>query len=279
VHRLPVLFRAVLLLPAALVLGLANYGLAVLSLFCWLLALVAGRLPAALHEAIAGVIRFQLRYFGYTFVLTSEYPWTGLLGDGEPIGILRPITVSADTVMSAADSGQATAAPASADPWRLQLSGGARAVVALLLTVGAVAAVAVAITAQLGPNSPVLAFSNARELLRVEGAYNQLASSVTNFESATVACTRLSCLTAQDRLVATALGSFAAEVRSAGIGGPSGSDARRLANDAAGARTSIDRLAGATTVSEYESIYVSLPLRRQLTDLNSDYDKVIHDLG
>ena len=41
-NRLAVLFRLILLIPAAIVLVLAGYGVAVLSFFCWLIALVAG---------------------------------------------------------------------------------------------------------------------------------------------------------------------------------------------------------------------------------------------
>jgi Domain of unknown function (DUF4389) len=279
VRRLAVLFRVLLLFPAAVVLGLAYYGMVVLSFFCWLVALVGGRLPAPLHQAIASVVRFALRYYGYTFVLTSEYPWTGLLGDVEPVSTLRGISTSADTVTSEADSGSATAALVPGDPWRLQLSGGARALVAVLLTVGAVALVGATIGSASESSSPVSAFSNARGLFRVEQAYTQLAGSVTSFESAAEACTKLSCLTAQDRKVGAALGTFAAAVRSAGLSGRPGADAQRLANDATGARASLAQLARATTVSEYESANASLPLARQLNDLDTEYNKLVQDLG
>lgn len=80
-NRLAVLFRFILAIPAAIVLGALTYGLETITMFVvWLIVLITGRMPEALHEAISSVLRYTTRYTGYLFLLTSEYP-RGLYGD------------------------------------------------------------------------------------------------------------------------------------------------------------------------------------------------------
>jgi Domain of unknown function (DUF4389) len=79
--RLSVLFRGVLAIPAWTVLGLLTNGFAtIVSFIGWLIALVAGRLPASLHQAFAAVLRYTVRCYGYQCLLTGSYP-AGLFGD------------------------------------------------------------------------------------------------------------------------------------------------------------------------------------------------------
>lgn len=80
-NRLAVLFRLVLAIPAAIVVGALTYGLETITmLVVWLIVLITGRMPEALHEAISSVLRYTTRYIGYLFMLTSEYP-RGLYGN------------------------------------------------------------------------------------------------------------------------------------------------------------------------------------------------------
>lgn len=80
-NRLAVLFRIILIIPAAVVVGVVTCGLETIVLFVvWLIVLITGRMPDTLHEAITAVLRYTLRYIGYLFMLTSEYP-RGLFGD------------------------------------------------------------------------------------------------------------------------------------------------------------------------------------------------------
>ena len=80
-NRLAVLFRIILIIPAAIVVGLLAYGLETITLFVvWLIVLITGRMPGSLHDAISAVLRYTIRYTGYFFLLTSEYP-RGLFGD------------------------------------------------------------------------------------------------------------------------------------------------------------------------------------------------------
>src|SRR6266571_5005664 len=74
-NRLAVLFRIILAIPAAIVVGLLTYGLETISMFVvWLIVLITGRMPDALHAAISSVLRYTTRYIGYLCLLTSEYP-------------------------------------------------------------------------------------------------------------------------------------------------------------------------------------------------------------
>lgn len=83
-NRLAVLFRIFLAFPAAIVVGVLAYGLETIALFViWLIVLITGRMPGSLHAAMSAVLRYTIRYTGYFYMLTSEYPG-GLFGDQPP---------------------------------------------------------------------------------------------------------------------------------------------------------------------------------------------------
>jgi hypothetical protein len=82
-NRLAVLFRLVLMIPTVIVNQLATLGVAVASFIIWLIVLIAGRMPRALSEAVAAIVRYQTRLYGYIVMVTSTYPG-GLFGDKLP---------------------------------------------------------------------------------------------------------------------------------------------------------------------------------------------------
>ena len=80
-NRLAVLFRIILVIPALIVSVLLAYGVSFLVMFVtWLIVLIAGRMPRPLHEALAAVVRYEVRVHGYFLMLTARYPG-GLFGD------------------------------------------------------------------------------------------------------------------------------------------------------------------------------------------------------
>ena len=80
-NRLAVLFRFILVIPAAIVSGLLVWGGWTIVLFItWLIMLVTGTMPASLYQAYAAVLRYYSRYLGYLLMLTSEYP-SEIFGD------------------------------------------------------------------------------------------------------------------------------------------------------------------------------------------------------
>ena len=80
-NRLAVLFRIILVIPAAIVSAVLAYGLSFLvMLVTWLIVLISGRMPRSLHEALAATVRYHIRVTGYFLMLTARYPG-GLFGD------------------------------------------------------------------------------------------------------------------------------------------------------------------------------------------------------
>lgn len=109
-NRLAVLFRAILSIPAYIVLALAVWGADTLVLFItWLIVLITGRMPEPLHQALASVVRYTCRFYGYVFMLTSQYP-AGLFGD--PPGL----TGTTGTQAPAVPGGPMTAAGPDSGP-------------------------------------------------------------------------------------------------------------------------------------------------------------------
>ena len=80
IRRWAVLFRIVLVIPAAVVSALITGGTEVAAVFIWLIVLVKGEMPISLFAALAAILRYQARFFAYYMMLTSKYPGE-LFGD------------------------------------------------------------------------------------------------------------------------------------------------------------------------------------------------------
>jgi hypothetical protein len=80
IRRWAVLFRIVLIIPAAVVSALVTGGTEVAAVFIWLIVLVKGEMPVSLFAALAAILRYQARFFAYYTMLTSKYPGE-LFGD------------------------------------------------------------------------------------------------------------------------------------------------------------------------------------------------------
>lgn len=124
--RLTVLFRLILVIPAAIVSNLLNGGLGLIIVFVWLIALVRGRLPRALFEAVASVIRFQVRLTGYMLLLVRAYP-DGIFGDAVSLATGPP------PYPESAPTGPPVGPPRVG---RLLLTGSAKGVVILFICLG-----------------------------------------------------------------------------------------------------------------------------------------------
>jgi hypothetical protein len=92
VRRWTVLFRIVLIIPAAIVSALVTGGTEVAAVFIWLIVLVKGEMPVSLFAALAAILRYQARFYAYYTMLTSKYPGE-LFGD-EPSD--APLDVPSD---------------------------------------------------------------------------------------------------------------------------------------------------------------------------------------
>jgi hypothetical protein len=84
-NRAAVFFRAVLAVPGSVVSGVLSFGSYPILFVMWCWGLVAGREPTFLHQALALVLRFQIRFQAYVYLMTPTQPFRGLMGDGEAI--------------------------------------------------------------------------------------------------------------------------------------------------------------------------------------------------
>ncbi|MER7834818.1 DUF4389 domain-containing protein [Streptomyces sp. NPDC096040] len=79
-NRFAVLFRLILMIPAAIIVNFAAAGWFAIGWIFWIIAIVLGRLPGPVFGATAAVARYRMRFGAYTSMLTPVYP-KGLFGD------------------------------------------------------------------------------------------------------------------------------------------------------------------------------------------------------
>ncbi|MBI2853475.1 MAG: DUF4389 domain-containing protein [Chloroflexi bacterium] len=72
--RLTTFFRALLIIPQAIVLAVVGVIGAVLMFFAWSAILFTGRYPKGLFDFVAGTLRWGTRVNGYSYLLTDKYP-------------------------------------------------------------------------------------------------------------------------------------------------------------------------------------------------------------
>jgi hypothetical protein len=90
-NRWAVLFRLFIGLPASILAYVVQAGAGFPFLIVtWLIVLFSGRMPPALYQAYAAVLRYQARVGGYYLMITSEWP-KGLFGEKEIFGAGRPV--------------------------------------------------------------------------------------------------------------------------------------------------------------------------------------------
>jgi hypothetical protein len=133
-NRLAVFLRVILMIPALVVCGIFDFGIYPLLFTMWVVGSVTGRVPRPLHQAVATILRFQIRLNAYLFLLTSRQPFSGMFGDGPVDRSKRtrdPAVTPTDNV------GAQRAAPGRGGPWRIVA--GARRLIVLTLVIGVIA--------------------------------------------------------------------------------------------------------------------------------------------
>jgi Domain of unknown function (DUF4389) len=91
-RRLVTGFRLFLALPALLVAYVLSVALIVAALFGWFVSLVRGRMPEGLRNVCAYVIHYWAQVYGYLYLLTERYPYSGPRAsrDPEPEPVAEP---------------------------------------------------------------------------------------------------------------------------------------------------------------------------------------------
>ena len=282
-NRLAVLFRFFLLIPCWIVQAVVSYGALTIFMFVtWLIVLVTGQMPDAIHQGLAAVLRYQVRTLGFAMMLTSAYPG-GLFGDPQA----QPAYGDPQAQPAYGDpqaqpgygvqpgyAGYGAPAPGPADglSWRLVLSAAARKLVILFIVLGVVlGAVNGAVQAALAGNS-VSALSAAKQVVADIGPSRDV---LDNYSASVQACNnKLSCVEGVDRKVAARLNTFAAQLR--GIAMPSQATAANAALAAAVSDTAAKfaKLSTAPSATKYISEAQAAGLQQSVDKINQAYNNL-----
>jgi len=275
-NRLAVLFRFFLLIPCWIVQAVVSYGALTIFMFVtWLIVLVTGQMPDAIHQGLAAVLRYQVRTLGFATMLTSAYPG-GLFGDpqAQPAYGDPQAQPGYGVQPGYAQAGYGAPAPGPADglSWRLVLSAAARKLVILFIVLGAVlSAVNGAVQAALAGNS-VSALSAAKQVVADIAPSRDV---LDNYSASVQACNKkLSCVEGVDRKVAATLNTFAAQLH--GIAMPSQATAANAALAAAVSDTAAKfaELSTAPSVTKYISEAQAAGLQQSVDKINQAYDNL-----
>ena len=113
-NRLAVLFRIILALPVAILVGILWSGVLLAGLVIWLIVLITGTMPGPTYQAVAAVVRFGARFYGYFYLMSGTYPG-GLFGDPADAdaapAAAGPVAVSPGAEPAQPDAGWPAAPP------------------------------------------------------------------------------------------------------------------------------------------------------------------------
>ena len=273
-NRLAVLFRFFLLIPCWIVQAVVSYGALTIFMFVtWLIVLVTGQMPDAIHQGLAAVLRYQVRTLGFAMMLTSAYP-AGLFGDPQAQPAYGDPQAQPAYGVQPGYAGFGASAPGPADglSWRLVLSAAARKLVILFIVLGVVlGAVNGAVQAALAGNS-VSALSAAKQVVADIGPSRDV---LDNYSASVQACNnKLSCVEGVDRKVAARLNTFAAQLR--GIAMPSQATAANaaLATAVSDTAAKFAKLSTAPSATEYISEAQAAGLQQSVDKINQAYDNL-----
>jgi len=192
---------------------------------------------------------------------------------GPPFASRGPAFGAAEPPFGAAQPSSATDQPS---PWSLVLSSQARTLVGVILGVGVLG-----VGGMVGGDIALIG-SRVATIVQVNDAYHTLRTQLTNEANSANGCgsTDVSCATGVMGSVSNSYTTFAATV--GGISVPGGAvtsardavvqDARKLAND-------YHRLAGVTSVAEFNTLVSSLGVTTDENALHTDSDSLGHALG
>jgi Domain of unknown function (DUF4389) len=261
-NRLAVLFRMFLLIPAWIVQAVVAYGaLTLVQFVSWLIVLISGQMPDTLYRALAAVLRYQARVYGFACMLTSAYPG-GLYGDLMTVPGGVPGAPAADEYDAAAEAAMA--------PWLVVLTAGAKKLMTGFVILGVLLIVGQSALEVVATSNAV---TTADASYQVQTDVIPVGNAINDYPADAKACRgALPCSTALDRRVAATLDTYADQVR--GIAMPS--DRASAAAAALAASTSqvariFSHLGAATSAIQYLLIASSSGLQQAVAQMNQDY--------
>ena len=276
-NRLAVLFRFFLLIPCWIVQAVVTYGALTIFLFVtWLIVLIRGQMPDSIHQALAAVLRYQVRTLGFALMLTSAYPG-GLFGDPVPPETWSPAGPGYETQPAYGDPQPGYAQPGYAQAqygpsWRLVLSETARRLMVLFIVLGVLLGVVNGVVQGALLSHRVSALTAAEE---VSADVAPVRDTLNDYSASLQACgNKLSCVEALDKKVAVSLNTFAGQLR--GIAMPSQATAANAALIAAVSDTAaiFAKLSTATSASQYITMAQSSGLQQSIDKINQTYENL-----
>jgi hypothetical protein len=308
-NRLAVLFRFFLLIPCWIVQAVVTYGALTIFIFVtWLIVLIRGQMPDSIHQALAAVLRYQVRTLGFALMLTSAYPG-GLFGDPVPPGTWSPAGPGYAAQPGYGDPqsygdpqpGYAPPQPGYAQPgyaqpgyvqagyvqagygapeaglaagpsWQLVLSETARRLVVLFIVLGVLLGAVNGVVQGALASHRVSALTAAEEVATDVAPVRDVLNS---YSTSLQACNnKLSCVEALDKKVAVTLSTFAGQLR--GIAMPTQAIAANAALAAAVSDTAaiFAKLSTATSATQYVSEAQSSGLQQSVDKINQAYDNL-----
>jgi hypothetical protein len=73
-NRLTILFRIILAIPHLLIVNILANLIQILVFFAWVVIIVTGKLPSSFASLILGVFHWEMRVYGYVYLLAGRYP-------------------------------------------------------------------------------------------------------------------------------------------------------------------------------------------------------------
>lgn len=260
-NRAAVLFRLVLLIPIAIVVQLLGSGLFVVAVVTWLLVLMLGRLPVPLFEALASILRYEVRYYAFAVMLTSEYP-RGLFGDkadGDKAAEPPAEEGSTDDL--------ALGLPPTPRITRLVLSRGAKWIIGLTLAVGVV----------VGVVGQIFAIASDSETAnRLEEMYSAFEADGQEYtrqaQGCAVSAGGVECLHQANRDLADSIRAFRDDLRALKFAPPAIGPAEDLDDSSTRLIDVLDRMATVTDPAAYQQLLTDF--QAAATDFDDDFNKL-----
>jgi preprotein translocase subunit SecG len=304
-NRAAVFFRFFLAIPGMIVSTVATEGASSLVLFvAWLIALVNGHLPRPLHQALTALLRYQIRFYCYYWMLTPAYPW-GLFGDAPgmphvpvgyapqdggygapPPGYGTPASVygapggygyggpAGYGAPGGYGPGQTVFQPAS---WQLVLSRSARQLVILFIVLGLIMGIfngasnALSLSRALQRVQAINTANNATNT--VNSSYGTLTTKMNQWHYTVSACDQnLTCVTKADANAATYFSAFASELRATPMPSGATAAANQVCSDATRVAQDYAQLSQAANVATYQDTFTRLGLQQSLNRFDQDFN-------
>jgi hypothetical protein len=133
-NRLAVFGRVILLIPAFIVSGLFEFGIYPCLFTMWVVGSITGKVPRSLHQAVATILRYQIRLNAYMFLVTPLQPFSGIFGDGVVVTASVADGRVADATTTDDQAEHRGTSTASEGSWRIVA--GARRLIVVTLVIG-----------------------------------------------------------------------------------------------------------------------------------------------